>query len=86
MQLYVQRGVRRPHSYSLVLKYGAPLDYIFQYWHASSAAAVCGRGQFEVLAHVEVEAIVTDSKAEKDILLSSAEVGVVVILCSRFVG
>ena len=84
----------------LVLKYGAPLEdrlHCFLVLKcgprledmicllASSAGAVCGRGQSELPAHVEVEVIVTGSKPDEDILFSCAEVVVVVLLCNRLV-
>ena len=49
----------------LVLKYGAPLGDMLHYLLASSAAAVCGSGESQFPAHLEVEAIVTSSIQER---------------------
>ena len=53
---------------------------------ASSAAAVCGRGQSELPAYVEVKVIVTGSKPEKNNLVLSVAAVAVVLLCNRLAG
>ena len=53
MQLCALLGVHRPLSGSLVLKYGAPLKDMLHHLPVSFAAAVCRRGQTELLEHVE---------------------------------
>ena len=68
-----------------VLKYGPPLEDMICLL-ASSAATILGQGQSELPAHVEVEVIVAGSKSDEDILFSSAEEVVVVLLCSRLAG
>ena len=80
MQLCVQWDVHWQYSYLLVLRYRASLEDMLHCLHISSKPAVFGWGKFKLPTHVEVEAIVTSSKLEKDNLFSSVEAMVVILL------
>ena len=62
-----------PWAIQLFAGPGALLEDMLHCLFARPAVAVCGRGQSDLPAHAEVEAVVIGSKPEKDYLLSSVE-------------